>query len=548
MPQSNSGPELEAILRTLNRLEERLSRLEAQAGLATPGPETGPLQDDARPGFAAGIEETGLELRIGEFGLAWAGGIVFLLGIVFLMTYTLNQGHILLSTLIGYSAGIGLYLLARAWEKGFRYLSRLLVCASLLLSYYTTMRLHYFTAVPPIENRAAAFVLLLPFATLPLVLALVRKSQVLAALAVTLGLVSALLADSVHVSLALVALVAALAVTLALSRGWWRTLNLTIVLCFLTHLLWLVGNPLAGHALRAVASSRYNLAYLLLCAGIFAWPTFFFDDEAHLDAAKVGAVFLNCLGLSAIVALAAFAVFPKSFAVAFLAAGGVLLAASVVQWLRTHTHFASAAYACFGFLSLSIAIYGFAEVPEAFLWLALQSFLVVSMALWYRSKTLVVANATIYLGILLLYWLTSPLSDMVNFAFALVALASARVMNWKKQRLTLRTDGLRNVYLAITFVLVLYSLYHAVPGSYIALSWTATAVGYFLLSLLLKNVKYRWMSLLNLLATVMYLFLVDLPNLDPKFRVVAFLILGLMAVAISLFYTRLRHPARKGEN
>jgi uncharacterized membrane protein len=95
---------------------------------------------------------------------------------------------------------------------------------------------------------------------------------------------------------------------------------------------------------------------------------------------------------------------------------------------------------------------------------------------------------------------------------------------------------------------VLYTLYHAVPGSYVALSWTATAVVYFLLSLLLKNVKYRWMSLLNLLATFLYLFLVDLPGLDPKFRVVAFLILGLLAVGISLFYTRLRHPEGRSGN
>lgn len=96
--------------------------------------------------------------------------------------------------------------------------------------------------------------------------------------------------------------------------------------------------------------------------------------------------------------------------------------------------------------------------------------------------------------------------------------------------------------------MVLFSLHAAVASSFVALAWTATAVVYFLLSLLLNNIKYRWMSLFTLLATVLYLFLVDMARLEPRFRVVAFLFLGLMAVAISLVYTRLRRAQRKDGN
>jgi hypothetical protein len=41
-------------------------------------------------------------------------------------------------------------------------------------------------------------------------------------------------------------------------------------------------------------------------------------------------------------------------------------------------------------------------------------------------------------------------------------------------------------------------------------------------------------------GTILYLFAVDLARLDPRFRVVAFLFLGLMTVMISLYYTRIR--------
>ncbi len=546
MTEHLPGPERDAILLSLHRLEERITRLEAHLGMSASAP--GPVPNGASQiavSQEAAVDEAELEQRIGEFGLAWAGSTVFLLGFVFLMTFTLNQGYSLLSAAMGYAAASGIYLLARAWQRSFFYLARILVSASLLLGYYTTLRLHYFTASPLIGNSQIAFALLLIFAVLPLLLALKIQSQALAGLPVFLVLMAALLSDHPHVMLPLVTLQAVLAVYLALRYEWWRLLNLTICLVYLTHMLWLINNPVAGHSIRAIAADQYPLAYPFLCAAVFALPTLFFNREASADVARIGVVFLNCLGCSTVLSLAVVALHPKDLALIALVAFGLLLVCSAAQWLRTHLQFAASVYACFSYLALTIAIYGYARVPEAFLWLALQSFLVVSMALWFRSRTLVVVNAVIYFGILVTYWIISPVSDWVNFSFAFVALLSARVMNWKKERLTLRTDGLRNTYLGATFLMVLYALCHAVPASYVALSWTLTAVGYFLLSLLLKNVKYRWMSLFNLLATVAYLFLVDLARLDPKFRVVAFLFLGLMAVGISLFYTKLRRHAAK---
>jgi hypothetical protein len=217
---------------------------------------------------------------------------------------------------------------------------------------------------------------------------------------------------------------------------------------------------------------------------------------------------------------------------------------STVQWLETRREMLPAIYACFGHLALSISIHGYAGIPASFLWLSLQSLIVVSMALWFRSRTLVVMNSMIYVSILLTYFGFSPSSDAVNFSFALVALASARVMNWQKERLTLRTEMLRNVYLVIAFVLVFYALHRAVPGRYVTLSWTLTAVVYFLLSYLLRSIKYRWMAISAMLITVVYLFLVDLARLDSRFRAAAFLVVGFAALVVSLYYHKTRGHSR----
>jgi hypothetical protein len=541
MTEEFSASEKDAIFQALRNLDRRIARLELRLDLLPSDAASLPAELSPPPSMpAASDEDAGLELSIGEFGLAWAGSAVFLLGIVFLMTYAFNQGYHLLSTLIGYCAAAGFYVVARIWPGDFPYLSRIVSGASLLLAYYATLRLHYFAAAPLVENERVALVLLFLMVAVQLILALAARSQVLAGVAILLCIASGLLSGAPHLLLSLVTLQAALAVFLALRWGWWRVLNLTILLSYGAHLIWLLNDPLAGHSMQAVSQFQYHPIYLFLCAAIFSVPPLLYDHDAQTDAARVAAVILNCLGFSAVVSLAALALYRVSFAPIFGAAFLLLLAGSIAQWLRTHVQFAPTAYACFSYMALSVAIYGNTGVPDAFLWLALQSFLVVSMALWFRSRTLVFVNTAIYLGILGTYWFTSPQSNLVNFVFALVALASARVMNWKKERLTLRTEGLRNVYLTITFVLVLYSLVHAIPESYVALSWTVTAVGYFLISLLLKNVKYRWMALFTMMATVLYLFVVDLARLDPRFRVAAFLFLGLMAVSISVFYTRFR--------
>jgi uncharacterized membrane protein len=105
---------------------------------------------------------------------------------------------------------------------------------------------------------------------------------------------------------------------------------------------------------------------------------------------------------------------------------------------------------------------------------------------------------------------------------------------------------LRNIYLVIGFVFVLYTVYHVVPANYVTLSWMGVAVSYFLISVLLKNIKYRWLAIASALVTISFLFLVDLARLAPKYRVPAFLFVGIMTLVISLYYTKFRQLLSRG--
>ncbi len=106
--------------------------------------------------------------------------------------------------------------------------------------------------------------------------------------------------------------------------------------------------------------------------------------------------------------------------------------------------------------------------------------------------------------------------SMVSIVFGLVALLSARVLNWRKDRLELKTDMMRNAYLASAFFIIPYALYHTVPAAYVSMSWVVVAIFYFAMSVLLKNNrKYRWMALLTFCVTIGYVFIVDIGTWIP---------------------------------
>src|SRR5215216_1573256 len=156
------------------------------------------------------------------------------------MAYSRSLGYDTLASAIGYMAAIGLYLFARFWRQTIAHLSRVMVGISLLLLYYTTMRLGFFSSAPLIKDRYVALLLLLGVVAIQLAIALRRDWQALAAIATLLWVISALLIDRTHVTLALVAAGSAIATYLAVVRNWRPLLLAAIILAYAAHLEWLM--------------------------------------------------------------------------------------------------------------------------------------------------------------------------------------------------------------------------------------------------------------------------------------------------------------------
>jgi len=525
----------------INDLESRMAGLEEAlhyrqvTGKTIPKERSSVLKDE---GEFIRVDKLVLESKIGEFGFTWLGSLVLLFGIAFLMAFITKKGSPLFASIIGYGCVIGVFITTYLIRKSLEHLGFMLKISGYLLLYYVTFRLFFFSSHPLLTDKGVELALLLVVSVLQLVYAYRNKSELMTSIALVLILITSVFGDSLHASLPMVTFTSAVALFCFWKFGWSRVLLVNLWLVYLFHLLWLFGNPIAGHDFVAMANHPYSLIYLFASGGIYSVCALLANGERFQLKTINAIVVSNAIGFSMAAFISATVLFPAHYVGRFGIITVFCISYSVVLELIRKNPFIPSLFACFGFMALSVCVYGFAGLPDVYFYLALQSFLVVCIALWFSSRIIIVMNTILFAGILLIYMFSATPIDRISFSFALVAFGSARIINWKRERLTLKTDLVRNAYLFSLFFSMLFACYYAFTPKYAAVSWAAVAVLYFILGFLLRNIKYRWMAVATIMITVLYVFMVDMAHLEVGYRVVAFLILAIVLFSGSLYYTK----------
>jgi hypothetical protein len=531
----NSG--YQELAEKLFALEQRVAQLESAKKQHYVSSEE---EDDIEISFKIkGSDDIEYESNIGEYGLAWLGNVVLFFGIAFLVEYLRISGFTLISPFFGYAAVAGIFFLAYYLRDSNPYMAKIFDLNGYLLVFYVTLKLHFFAADPIIASKAIGLLLLLVVSGILMFLSIRKKYTVLAGLSLILIAATAVLSDSTHLMLPLATLLSIIGIVFLYKFGWIRLVFLSIFLVYFVNLLWMFNNPFMGHPFQFISSHQSGFIYLFFASAIFSLIALMpAKDESYSSTGIIGAIVFNGLGLTFLMGLYILSFFNTNY---ILPTGSIALYCiiySIILKVRSNWKIAAALYAIFGFVALTVTIYGIYHFPKAYFFLAIQSLLVVSMAIWFRSKFIVRMNSLMFITILIIYLSTSVHGDAMNISFSFVALATARILNWKKERLTIRTENLRNLYLLTAFPMVLYTLYHLVPNQYITLSWALAAVVYFLFSFILKNVKYRYMALGTMIAASLFLFLVDLARIELVYRVIALLSLAIISIGISFYYNK----------
>jgi hypothetical protein len=539
---ADSDVDIERLNRRLESLELRLARLESvlsitenvnsfssEVPVLTINPS---LNSDSSE-----EEEKGLESQIGRFGLAWLGNIVLLFGITFLTQYLMILGHRYFSVLFGYSAAAAIFFLSYFLKKTNVHLAFMFKMNVQILLFYLTIRLHFFSSSPVISSKSIAVILLLILVAFQVYLSIRNKSQAFAVLSVLFALTTAIISDTTHFMLPLVTLTAAGTIFYYYRFNWKPLLFVTIFLTYFSLFLWLFGNPFLGHPMQLISEHHSGIIYLFGLGACFSFALLFRKKDTSSDDYLIGVTIANGILFTFLLLISVLRFFSADYVSLFAVITFCSLLYSTLLHSKSDWNFASAFYALYGFMAMSIALYGLVGFPRICLLLSVQSLIVVSMALWFRNRLIVVMNSLLFLTILIIYLSSSKSISGVNFSFALISLISARIINWKRSRLQIETDMIRNLYMIEGFIMVLYALLHAVPKQFVTFSWTMAALLYFMISILLKNIKYRYMALGTMIFAAIYLFIIDLARIELIYRVLALLFLAAISIGISMYYT-----------
>lgn len=483
-------------------------------------------------------EADSLETQIGQFWFAKVGIVILALGIIFLMTFPYQNLPSAIPSIVGFLLVGGLVSLSRYWKNTLPFLSQYIFGGGLLLLYFSTLRLHFFSPNPVIGNMIVEFILLLVISCTHLIISYKRESIYLSAIAITLISATALLSNNSTAVFLLLTLLSAVTVFLKKKFGWTKFFTYATMLIYLAHFIWFIGNPIAGNKIELQSSPYINGFFLLLYMIIFAIGNLSYQRGEKESVGAVVNTFLNSFLCFLLILIISLTKFRNLLALSEFITSIVFLVLSIVFYEKQKGKYATFLYSILGYTALSVAIVGNFPEPDFFVWLCWQSLVVVSTAIWFRSKIIIVANFGMYIIIFFSYLILAGRIGLVALSFGVVALISARILNWQKHRLDLKTEVMRLSYLGAAFFIFPYALYHIVPKDYVGLSWTVVALGYYIISVILKNKKYRWMALLTFLITVAYTLFVGTTNLDPSYRIISFMFLGIVLLVISIFYAK----------
>ncbi len=546
----------------LAQLEARLARIEAHLGLAADesgmgvSPGSGGAEQthgrDARattePSEIAPLTmaqtEDELEFEVGQNWFAVVGILALTLGGAFMLSLPYANLPAGVPSVVGFAGTVAAFVLAHRCRRTFDVVARYLHAAGMVLLFVATLRLFFFGAQHVLDTGTlGGRAVLVAVVAIEFVIAFRRDSAWLVALALLTGFATALAVGSAWFVLAVLALLAGLAVSVSLRRNWPGLVLAGMGLSYAAYLIWAIGNPLLGGAVHFTTEPWAGPAILLVCAVVFSIAPLFRPVTANEGMAPLVAA-LNCMFGYGLFVVHTAAAFPAGFAAAQLVASALLLGIAVAFWLRQHSQWSTFVYAMTGYAALSLAIIKLSVVPVVFVWLSVQSVVVVATAIWFRSRFIVVANFLIYVSIVLAYVVLLEKETGISLGFGIVALVTARILHWQQHRLELKTELMRNACLLSAFVVFPYALAHLVPSKQVGLAWVGLAVVYYVLNLIVRSQKYRWMGHATLLLTSVYVVTVGTRQLGPVYRIASFLVLGTVLLVVSLVFTRLRQRAK----
>ncbi|MBI2418687.1 MAG: DUF2339 domain-containing protein [Ignavibacteriales bacterium] len=484
--------------------------------------------------------EEDIEMRIGQFWLPKIGVTAFLIGIAFFLTLPLAEINTFIPPFGTYLLAVLIVIISLKLKKSYPELSGYLFGGSAGIAFIATLRMHFFANVTLIQDVTTEFALLALVAVSTLAYGIKIRSIYIICLGILFGYIGALITDSPFVLIPVIIILSILQVILSIRYEWKSILAFGIIFSNFFHLTWTLNNPFIGKPLEIVKTNEGLVVFLLLYSLIFSIGILKRKNNQSEEFADTIVTLLNSVGSYCLFLVLTLMNSSPVFPFYHLFASAMLLGIACTFWIKERSEDMTYVLTMIGYAALSVSIVYQFKAPDNFILLCFQSLLVLSTAIWFRSKFIIMTNFAIFIGTLGAYLMHNYNVDGFAFCFGVVGLLSARLLNWKKGKLEFSTEKIRNGYLFITLILFPYAFYWVLPSMFAGLALLALALLYFGFSKLLHNIKYRYMSVLTLVISAGYLIILGFTNAEAVDKITSFIAAGIVLILISSVYSRIK--------
>ena len=383
------------ILQHLKSIESRISQIETYLDLPSAKTEEDVEEETIIRKKKSETDEE-LELRIGQFWFAKLGIFVFLAGWLIGNTLPFEEVNQTLIVVIGFITGLVTIFAGIFFKNKFPHISGWILGSGFAIIYIAALRMHYFSPTPLVTDIIPIIVIVY-IVSFALILSGIKwGSTYITAFGFALGYSSALIGDYSILIFLTITLLAIQSSYLKTKLNWNGLFNFTIVTAYLVHLIWFINNPLVGNQLELQIDQPLNLIFILLYVIIFTIA--YFQTKEYDESLPTAMSFLanTSMGYGLFLLITILSA-PSLGQVYHLLASIIFLGFAILFFTKKTSKVATFYYAMTGYAALSIAIILQFDMPDFFMWLCFQSLLVVSTAVWFRSKFIIVANFIIFI-------------------------------------------------------------------------------------------------------------------------------------------------------
>jgi uncharacterized membrane protein len=528
---------------TVSRLEARIERLETAAPAQPP---TAPTANTPVPGEPVPAPEPrDLEAHLGTYWLSRVGIVALIIGFAFLIIYHFGELGVLVRVGAGYLLSAGLAALGLWLSRRHELFGRIVFGGGLALAYFVTYALHFVPAVRVIESEPLALVLLALNVVGIIVIAQRMQSETVAGIALFLGLRTGMLSDITSFTLMSTTMLAGGALFFLVKNRWVFVPLSSLVAVYATHVVWAMRTEAIAPGQPDNERLTLSLSFLVLYYLLFSVALLVHPRELSRRAALSFAL-LNWVGM---LTLGAVEVGrwgePHLFTFFVTLALAQGAGAAVARW-RGASGAVIQTFLATSILTLALGLpWEYEDTALVGSWTAVGLVAGVAGRVLGAGALQVVGVGVLYVA-LGATWQVPPSGRELLYAALLVGFTLVeRAAVAPADRLPPPPEGRRRGTLqffcaAGAGLALLWLVGELMPQDLATLGWGVAAFGLFALGFAVRERWYRLVGLAVLAVTLGRLLLVDLSGLPPDQRILTFILLGAMLLAVSYVYTRLR--------